>query len=166
MRYSDGPTLEVSAVIAGATPRQVWDLVTDITMPVQVSPELTSVEWLDGAARVELGARFAGSNTNPALGTWTTNSVVVEVEPERRWAWNIEGSEQGEVRATWAFEMEPTSKGTILRQWARMGPGASGLTIAIEQMPDKEARIVAHRLGEWRVGMEANLEFVARRLGR
>lgn len=53
----------------------------------------------------------------------------------------------------------------MLRQWARMGPGPSGLTAAIERWPDKEERIVEGRLREWRAGMERNLDAVRERLG-
>jgi len=38
-----------------------------------------------------------------------------------------------------------------------MGPGPSGLTIAIESMPDKESRIVSRRLSQWRTNIAANL---------
>jgi hypothetical protein len=38
-----------------------------------------------------------------------------------------------------------------------MGPDPSGLSIAIDAMPEKEGRIISRRLGEWRTNMEANL---------
>ena len=46
---------------------------------------------------------------------------------------------------------------TRLRQWARLGPGPSGLSMAIESMPDKEQRIIARRLEEHRTNMTATL---------
>jgi len=36
----------------------------------------------------------------------------------------------------------------------RLGPGRSGLTPAIEAMPDKEARIVARRQSEHKANMQ------------
>ncbi len=51
-----------------------------------------------------------------------------------------------------------TRTGTRLTQWARIGPGESGLTIAVARMPDKEERIVAGRLREFRAAMQAHLE--------
>ncbi len=39
-----------------------------------------------------------------------------------------------------------------------MGPGPSGLTPAIEAQPDKEERIVARRLDEWRTNMQATVD--------
>ena len=44
-----------------------------------------------------------------------------------------------------------------LRQWAQLGPAPSGLTPAIEAMPDKEERIIARRLAEHRANMEATV---------
>ena len=65
--------------------------------------------------------------------------------------------EPDEAGATWAFELEPDGSGTLLRQRASMGPGPSGTTAAIERMPDKEERIIARRLEEWKAGMQAVL---------
>jgi hypothetical protein len=42
----------------------------------------------------------------------------------------------------------------------RLGTGPSGLTVAIEKMPDKEERIVAGRLVEFRAAMQANLDAI------
>ena len=47
--------------------------------------------------------------------------------------------------------------GTRLRQWMCMGPAPSGLTPAIEAMPDKEERIIARRLDEHRANMAATV---------
>jgi hypothetical protein len=38
-----------------------------------------------------------------------------------------------------------------------MGPGRSGLNIAIDAMPDKEERIIERRLSEHRANMTATL---------
>ncbi|CAM3099093.1 SRPBCC family protein [Skermania piniformis] len=154
MRYRDCPTIEVSERI-DADPTQVWALVTDITLPVEFSTELYRVEWLDGAERVDVGARFRGHNRHPALGTWHTDCRVAEIEPNRRWVWQVIMDDQ--VAASWGFEVDPGRTGTTLRQWGRLGPGPSGLSIAIAAMPEKEGRIIANRLVEWEQGIRANL---------
>ena len=41
-----------------------------------------------------------------------------------------------------------------------MGLGPSGLTPAIEAMPEREEEIVARRLGEWEANMTATIEGV------
>ena len=157
MRYRDQPTIEVTQRVHCDVPT-AWDYVTDITLPARCSTELQSVEWLDGADRVQVGARFRGTNRNDTFGEWQTVCEVVEVEDERRWVWNVLGD--GSAIATWGFEVEPASDGVLIRQWGRMGPGPSGLNVGIAAQPDKEARIVARRLSQWQQGMAANLEWI------
>lgn len=45
-----------------------------------------------------------------------------------------------------------------------MGLASSGLTHAINAMPDKEERIVARRLQEWERTMQATLDGIKQRL--
>ncbi len=156
MRYRDLPSTEVSARLT-ATPEAVWAVVTDITFPCRFSPELQDVEWVDGDADSPpaVGRRFRGRNVNDGMGEWTTESTVVEVEPLRRFVWDVIVNDETSCR--WAFEVDPTSDGVILRQWGRMGPGFNGITMTIDAMPDKEPRIIAGRLEQWREAMSANL---------
>lgn len=154
MRYRDQPTVEVEERVHG-DPAAIWELVTDITLPTRFSEELQDVEWLDGADEVAVGNRFRGHNENAALGKWSTECTVVEVEPGRRWAWQVRAGDN--QMATWGFEVDPGREAVTVRQWARMGPDPSGLNVAIEAMPDKEGRIIARRLGDWRANMTANL---------
>jgi hypothetical protein len=161
MRYRDRPTVEVTQLVA-CDVTTAWRYVTDITVPARCSAELQSAEWLDGADGVRIGARFRGRSQHDALGSWETVCQVVEVEDERRWVWDVIGSDG--VTASWGFEVEPTSRGTLIRQWARMGPGPSGLSIGIAAQPEKEARIVARRLSEWQQNMQANLDWIQSRV--
>lgn len=153
MRYADTPETEVAVDIA-APPARVWALVSDIALPARFSSELRGAEWLDDGPA--LGARFVGRNEHSAIGTWETTCTVTRYEEGRVFEWTVGDVEAPAAR--WRFELEPTTAGCRLRQWARMGPGRSGLTPAIERMPDKEERIVARRLEEWRTNMAANLE--------
>jgi hypothetical protein len=157
VRYRDQPTVEVTQLVH-CDIATAWDYVTDITVPARCSTELQTAEWLDDADRVAVGARFRGRNTNDAIGTWETVCVVVEVEDQRRWVWNV--GDRDEPVASWGFEVEPASDGVLIRQWARMGPAPSGLNVVIAAQPDKEARIVARRLAQWQQGMAANLEWI------
>lgn len=154
-RYADGPTVEVEVHVE-ASPAELWSLVTDIDLPARFSSEFVGGRWLDDAHGPVLGARFAGRNRHPAAGEWETTSYVVACEPERHFAWAV--SNPAHPSATWRFDLEPEAGGTRLRQWARMGPGRSGLTPAIEATPDKEEQIVAQRLEEWRANMTATVE--------
>lgn len=158
MRHRDQPTVEAVQRLSCDTDT-AWRYVTDISLPTHTSQELLAVEWLDGADHVTVGARFKGRNRNPNIGEWETVCEVVEVEPGRRWVWNV--LTPNGVGATWAFEVEPSSAGSIVRQWARMGPAPTGINIAINAQPGKEARIVQRRLEEWLQGMQANLGYIA-----
>ncbi len=154
MRYRDCPTVEVEERIEG-DPDEIWALVTDITFPVRHSPELQAVDWMDGATGVAVGNRFRGRNQNDDLGEWETDCTVIEVEAPHRWVWQVGGSDG--PMATWGFEVDPGRGAVTVRQWARMGPARSGLSIAIDAMPDKEGRIVAGRMRQWRDAITANL---------
>ncbi len=154
MRYRDCPTVEATERIA-ASRDAAWAAVTDIALPIGTSPELRSVEWLDGADGVALGARFMGTNANVHLGEWQTRCEVVDVEPGRRWAYDV--GEPGAPWARWGFEVDEVRDQVVVRQWVRLGPNPSGLTLAIDAMPEREGRIIEVRLGELRDAMAATL---------
>ena len=154
LRYADGPTTEASLVI-GATPAAIWPLVTDIHLPARFSEEFQGAEWIDGAEPAR-GSRFRGTNHHPRAGEWTTESTIVEFDPERSFAWAV--GFLGDIAATWRFSLEPVGDGTRLTMSARMGPGPSGLTPVIEARPDREDDIVERRLTEWKANMTATVE--------
>jgi len=153
-RYADMPTVEVSTWIQ-APAELVWRLVSDIGLMPGLSRELQSVEWLDGVCQPAVGARFLGRSKHDALGEWSTTSYVVEYAPCRVFAWAVEDPEQ--PSATWRFSLRPERDGTALSQWVRLGPGRSGLSLAIDQMPDKEQKIVFVRLREFEESMTRTL---------
>jgi uncharacterized protein YndB with AHSA1/START domain len=154
-RYADRPTVEVSTSISAPVSR-VWSLVSDIALMTGLSEELQSVEWLDDATGPAVGARFTGRNQHPALGEWATTSFVVEYEPGRVFAWAVENPD--DPTAIWRFTARPEADGsTTLTQWVQLGPGRSGLSYAIDAMPDKEQKIVFVRLREFEQGMTKNL---------
>ena len=86
------------------------------------------------------------------MGEWSTTSYVTEWEPAKRFAWHV-----GDVdapAARWRFAIEKVPGGSRLRYQVRLGPGRSGLTPAIEAMPDKEPLIVARRQDEHKANMQ------------
>ncbi|MDJ0465712.1 SRPBCC family protein [Streptomyces sp. H27-C3] len=156
-RYADKPTVESRAWI-DASPERVWELVSDIGLMPELSTELQSVRWLDGVTGPSLDARFAGHNKHESLGEWTTTSHLVEYEPRRLLAWAVEDPEH--PTATWRFSLESHEGGTELRQWMRMGPARSGISFAIDRMPDKEQKIVFVRLREIEHSITATLDAI------
>jgi hypothetical protein len=143
VRYADGPTAEVS-VHVDAPPAAVWAVVSDITVPSRFSEEQQGAEWLDESS-------FRGRNRHPAAGEWETISFVTARVEGEVFEWAV--SDAANPSATWRFTLTPEGEGTLLTHWMRMGPAPSGLTPAIEAMPDKEERIVARRLDEHRANM-------------
>lgn len=154
MKYADGPVTEATIHVA-APPARVWALLSDIGVVAGLSRETQEVWWLDGAAGPTVGARFAGRNRHEAAGEWTTESTVVVSDPGRAFQWDVGRPEA--PTASWGYDLTGSAGGTEVRGWARMGPGPSNLTVAIERMPEKEERIVARRLAEFLAGIEATL---------
>ncbi|MEV6833929.1 SRPBCC family protein [Streptomyces sp. NPDC051133] len=152
--YADTPTVSVSTYIDAPVER-VWTLVSDIRLMPRLSAELQEVEWLDGAAEPRPGSRFLGRSAHPDLGSWETVSTVVDCAAPRCFGWAV--GDPGHPSSVWRFTLTRQGPGTVLEQWAQMGPAPSGLTFAIEAMPDKEQKIVFVRLREFETGMKANL---------
>ena len=154
-RYADKPTVEVQIWI-GAPPQRVWALVSDVELMPSMSPELQSVEWLDDVSGPAVGARFAGRSKHEALGEWSATSHVVEFEPGHVFAWAV--GDPLHPTAIWRFRLEAKDGGTQLSQWMQLGPARSGLSFAIDRMPDKEQKIVFVRMREFEHNMTVTLE--------
>ncbi len=161
--YADCPAV-AARIWIDAPPERVWPLVSDIYLMPQLSTELQEVSWLDGVTGPAVGHRFTGRNANQYRGTWETVSTVIECDEPRRFTWAV--GDPGHPMATWRFTLRPEGAGTVLEQRARMGPGRSGLSIAIDAMPDKEQKIVFVRLREWEAGLKHNLAIIKERAER
>ncbi|MEU3661102.1 SRPBCC family protein [Streptomyces sp. NPDC032940] len=176
MGSAELPQVRCEVLVRAAVAR-VWDLVTDIHLPARLSPELQRVAWLDGVPGPAVGARFEGHNSHRLLGEWRTVSQVVRLEEHRVFAWAVLDADgrfgeptldPARALASWCYELEADGDGTRLRQTAVLGPGRSGVTLAVERMPDREKEIVAMRLEELRAGIEGTLrgiEELAERAG-
>lgn len=161
MRLVDRPTAEEAVEIA-ASPEQVWPHASDIALSVGVSPELISVEWSTGVGDEPcVGRSFVGTNCNEYFGRWQTTATVVECDPPRTFAWVV--GDPADPNTTWRYTLSPTATGTLCTQWMQVGPGPSGLAIAVRRMPDKEDRIVANRMAQFHEWMRSNLETIKQR---
>jgi hypothetical protein len=157
VKYAEGPSVQVEVLVRAPVER-VWELVTDINLPARFSSEFVGATWVDDGPR--LAARFVGRSRHEALGEWETTSTVSRFEPPRAFGWVVADPEQ--PSSSWWFELDDGPDGVRLRQGTRMGPGRSGLNLAIDRMPDKEERIVARRLREFEANMRATLEGIKR----
>ncbi len=89
------------------------------------------------------------------MGEWETTSFVSRFEPNRAFAWDV--SDPDQPSSSWWYELDEEAGGVRLTHGARMGPAPSGLSIAINAMPDKEERIIARRLEEFEANISATL---------
>ena len=161
--YADSPVV-AAQILIDAPPERVWDLVSEIALMAELSSELQEVAWLDRDPEMSgpaVGRRFTGRNAHPE---WETVSTVTECDPPHRFAWAV--GDPGHPAATWRFTLTPDGTGTRLEQWYQMGPARSGLNIAIDAMPDKEAKIVFVRLREYEASMVHNLAEIKDRAER
>ena len=160
VRYTDGPTTETEVVIE-APPSVVWPLLIDINTPAAFSQEFQGAEWLEPVANdgPQVGDRFRGRNKHEVVGEWTASCMVSAAETEQVFEWTVFGGDPPEKAARWRYDLTPVGgDSSRLRFSAEMGPGPSGLTPAIERMPDREEEIVARRLGEWHANMVRTVE--------
>jgi hypothetical protein len=153
VRLADQPGTWVEVEIA-APVEQVWSLVTDIELPARFSEEFLGATWVgDGPAP---GASFIGRNRHAAIGEWEVECFVEVYEVHRSFAWaSVDPSNPG---ARWRFDLEPVGTGSRLRFSMSMGPGPSGITAAIEAMPDREPRILRRRVSEHHRNMTRTVE--------
>ncbi|WP_199182871.1 SRPBCC family protein [Mycobacterium sp. 4858] len=158
-RYADKPTVEASTWI-DADPARVWSLVSDIKLMPTLSNELQAVEWAEGADAPRVGACFIGHNEHEAFGQWSSSSQIVACHEPREFAWAV--GDPTNPAATWRFRLTPRDGGTALSYWMQMGPGRSGLSVAIESMPDKEQKIVFVRMREFEAAMGKTLAAIKR----
>lgn len=158
-RYSDTPTVE-GVTWVDADQHRVWDLISDIELMPTLSNELLAVEWLDGATGPRLGSRFIGHNEHDAFGRWSTTSQIIACDEPREFAWAV--GEPETPSAIWRFRLTPRDGGTALSFWTQLGPGRSGLSSAIDAMPDKEQKIVFVRLREFEAAIDKTLAAIKR----
>jgi uncharacterized protein YndB with AHSA1/START domain len=159
-RYADCPTVEVTTWV-DAPPEQVWAAVVDVEAMAEYSRELRSAAWLDGEGPA-IGSRFVGHSAHEAFGEWSTVSHVVDFDEPRTFAWAVQDPER--PSATWRFSLEAADGGTRLTQWVRLGPGRSGLSVAIDRMPEKEPQIVFVRMREFETNMTATIAAIKNRV--
>jgi len=148
---ADGPGTIVEVDIK-APAAAVWPYVADIRFGAAFSEEFTGARWADGVTGPALGACFIGSNTHPAVGEWQVSCFIDRYEENHEFGWVT--ADPGNPGARWRFELASIAGATRLRYSVVLGPGPSGITAAIAQMPDKEPRILSRRLTEHRANMQ------------
>ena len=150
---TEGPGVTVE-VDVDAPPERVWSLVSDISIAAQFSEEFQGAVWAESFDTPELGAQFIGTNQHPKIGEWQTTSTITELVENERFGWAV-GTDEVSAAARWRWEIDELHGHRCrLRHTVRLGPGPSGLTPAIEAMPDKETLIITRRQEEHLANMK------------
>jgi hypothetical protein len=153
IRLTDEPGTWVEVDVAAPLDR-VWAVVTDIDLPARFSDEFLGATWT-GEGPGE-GASFVGRSRHPAIGEWEVKSFVDVYERRRSFGWaTVDRLNPG---SRWRFDLAPAVDTTCLRFSMSMGPGPSGISIAIEAMPEKEPRILRRRILEHHANMMRTVE--------
>jgi len=150
-----GATVEVDI---DAPAERVWEIVSDINAGADFSEEFVRAEWAPGYDGPAQGAKFIGHNQHPAIGEWNIDLTVTEYEPNVLFGWAT-GETEEVAGARWRYEIDVLhGQRCRLRHTVRIGPGESGLTMAITAMPDKEPRILSRRQDEHLANMTRCVE--------
>jgi hypothetical protein len=113
-------------IVVAAPPEAVYDLVADVTRTPELSPEVVSVRWLDGASGPAVGARFEAVNASPSGRRWKNRPVVRVADRGREFA--FERTEPFAGSIVWRYRFQPVDGGTrvvesydVERPVARLG---------------------------------------------
>jgi hypothetical protein len=93
-----------------ATPEALYAIIADITRTPELSDEILSCTWLDGATEPVVGARFHAKNKAGHGPAWGNKPVIVTVVPGREIAWARTEPFAGTVE--WRYRFIPEGTGT------------------------------------------------------
>jgi hypothetical protein len=96
-----------------ASPKIVYDLISDLPRMGEWSPENCGGKWRGGATSAEPGAKFKGKN---AIGwrKWSTDVVVTEAAAPEKFAFKV--GKLGLPIAEWVYEISPTDAGCTITE--------------------------------------------------
>lgn len=97
-----------------APPRELYDIVSDVTHTGERSPECRSCAWLPGPPPATVGARFRGHN-KARLVRWSRVCEVVTADPGVEFAFRTIPERVDPTRhdsTTWSYTFTPERQGT------------------------------------------------------
>lgn len=113
-----------------ATPRQVYELISDPGTLAELAAEYATFRWLGNANSPTVGARFKGSNKH-GWRRWSTIATITDADPGARFAFDVtvEAGPLSVNGARWQYDIEPTERGCTLSEstWDQRAPWAKTL---------------------------------------
>ena len=99
-----------ASVTVAASPETVYDLIADVSRIGERSPECYRAQWLDGATRAEVGARFRGHNRIGPI-RWATTCIVTKADRGREFAFTVVNP-KGREETEWRYVLTADADGT------------------------------------------------------
>ena len=93
-----------------ASPDVVYDVIADVTRTPQLSPEVVTCEWLDGATGPAVGVRFRAKNHAGRGPDWHNTPVITVAERGREFTFSR--TEKGAGTIVWRYLLTPAGSGT------------------------------------------------------
>lgn len=97
-----------------APPEALYDVIADITRTPDLSPEIISAEWIDGATSPAVGARFRARNKTGRGPAWHNEPVVTAADRGRTFAFSR--TEKGAGTIVWTYRFSPEGTGTRVKE--------------------------------------------------
>jgi uncharacterized protein YndB with AHSA1/START domain len=134
---SIGEPLATGQVTINASPAEVYRLISDPPTMVGFAEEVYRANWLSGASRAAVDARFRGVNRN-GWRRWTTVCRVTEAEPGRRFAYEVSTPFKVPI-SRWEYDLRPVGDGCVLVEssWLRVPDWFAPIAIWITGEPDR-----------------------------
>jgi uncharacterized protein YndB with AHSA1/START domain len=128
-----------TSMVIHASEEVVFDLVADPMRMAEWSPECFRCQWIGGATRPAVGARFRGTSRN-GRRRWTTTSTIVAMRPGELFAWDV--TYFGQPVAHWEYRIDPHAEGVELVESVedRRGTLLRALSPYITGSPDRAER--------------------------
>jgi uncharacterized protein YndB with AHSA1/START domain len=105
-----------------AAPAKVWELVSDLNLMPQWSPQCRRMKAL---GPLQPGTKTVNLNRRKFL-FWPTTCQITEVIPERKLAFRV-----NENNTVWSYELEPTATGTRLIESRHAENGVKAVSNAL-----------------------------------
>lgn len=93
-----------------ASPQALYDVVADVTRTPELSPEVVSCEWMDGATGPAVGVRFRAKNHAGRGPDWHNVPVITVADRGREFAFSR--TEKGAGTVVWRYVFTADGTGT------------------------------------------------------
>lgn len=93
-----------------APPEALYDVIADVTRTWELSPEVVSCEWIDGATGPAVGVRFRAKNHAGRGPDWHNTPVITAADRGREFAFSR--TEKGAGTIVWRYVFTPEGSGT------------------------------------------------------